>query len=182
MELTHVADVLVVVVRLGVGGILLAAGILKLTAGQEMGIRLVSAYRLVEGDAARRLAGVLPLLEASTGGFLIAGVYANVFAAVGGLLLAGFAAAVAQALLRGQVVPCGCFGSADPTRSIRWSIVARNLTLAAALGLVVAHGAGALAIDRLPAAGSLTALAAGLAGLAAFAQWTRRKTPATKGV
>src|SRR3984893_1473318 len=123
--------------RFGVGLILIVAGVAKLAAGHQTVERLVTAYGLMSGRAASVLARALPLVEVVVGAWLFAGIFAAAAAWAGIVLLAVLTFAVAQALIRKKVVPCGCFGWADAARSISWRIVARNASMVAGLALVV---------------------------------------------
>jgi hypothetical protein len=123
--------------RVGVGLILVVAGVAKLAAGRQTVERLVSAYGLVSGRAAASIARGLPVVEVAVGAWLLSGVFAAAAAGTGILLLAVLTLAVTQALLRKKVVACGCFGWAEAARTISWRIVARNASMAAGLALVV---------------------------------------------
>jgi uncharacterized membrane protein YphA (DoxX/SURF4 family) len=125
------------VARFGVGLILVLAGVAKLLAGRQVVERLVSGYGIVPERAAPWTARALPVVEISVGAWLLVGLFIQAAAAAGMVLLVGLSAAVAQALLRGLVLPCGCFGGADPARSISWRIVVRNASMVAGLALLV---------------------------------------------
>jgi len=129
--------VIALAVRIGVGLILIVAGVAKLAAGHKTVERLVSAYGLVSGRVASVIAQALPIAEVAVGAWLLAGVFAAAAAGTGIVLLAVLSIAVAQALIRKKVVACGCFGFADPAKTINWRIVARNASMAVGLALVI---------------------------------------------
>lgn len=103
----------------------------------------------------------------------------------GGLLFVCFAAAMAQALLRGIVTECGCFGSLTRTRVSRM-LVARNAVVVVMLFLeaaskrpwVLVTGRGDAVV--LTAAGCVALAAAALTG-AQLSRAHRRRTSAPPG-
>src|SRR5207245_747545 len=89
--------------RIGVGLILIVAGVAKLAAGNKTVERLVSAYGLVSGRPAAWVARALPVVEVGVGVWLLAGIFAAAAAGAGIVLLALLSLAVAQALIRKKV-------------------------------------------------------------------------------
>jgi uncharacterized membrane protein YphA (DoxX/SURF4 family) len=71
-------------------------------------------------------AGLLPPLEYTIGISLILGLYPRIAGAVACALLVLFTAAVGYNLLRGNIVPCGCFEFLL-TSEISVSVIVRNL-------------------------------------------------------
>jgi uncharacterized membrane protein YphA (DoxX/SURF4 family) len=118
---------------------------------------VISNYRLLPDFAVAPVAAVQPPVEMVLGFLLLAGLV-RPWASLGAMLmLTLFAAAMAINIRRGRShIDCGC-GGPSLRQALRWSLVARNLLLAAALlpSLavtdvlplpVVAAGAGAGAV------------------------------------
>jgi hypothetical protein len=112
-----------------VGLIFLIAGAGKLLA-RVPAAQSIEAYRLLPEPVARLVGLVLPVVELVIASSLLTGFLAD-WTALGALgLLLVFSVAQASVLLRGQEVPCGCFGSLS-SRPVRWGNVLSNLALAA---------------------------------------------------
>jgi hypothetical protein len=94
---------------------------------------VISNYRLLPDFAVAPFAALQPPVELALGLSLLTGL-AKPFAPLGAILLLGlFAAAMAINIRRGRAhIDCGC-GGASLRQPLRWSLVARNLLLAAAL-------------------------------------------------
>jgi uncharacterized membrane protein YphA (DoxX/SURF4 family) len=97
------------VFRLVLGGVLLAAGLLKYQHldKSQMAVR---AYELLPIALANFLGIVLPFLEIAVGILLIIGAAVRVSALISGLLMLAFSIGIAQAWARGLSIDCGCFG------------------------------------------------------------------------
>jgi len=97
------------IARLALGGVLFAAGWLKIftPAKSQMAVR---AYEVLPIPVANFLGLVLPWLEIGVGVLLILGVGVRLSAIIGGALMLLFIVAIAQAGLRGFSIDCGCFG------------------------------------------------------------------------
>lgn len=95
--------------RLILGGVILAAGLLKVThpAKSAMAVR---AYEVLPIGIANVLGYALPWLEVGIGLLLILGVAVRSSAILGGILMALFIVAIGQAWVRGLTIDCGCFG------------------------------------------------------------------------
>jgi uncharacterized membrane protein YphA (DoxX/SURF4 family) len=101
------------VARLVLGGVLLAAGLLKV--GDLTGsVQSVLAYELFSYPVARFLGSVLPVVEMAVGLLLVVGLLTRASAAVGGVLTLAFIAGIASAWSRGLTIDCGCFGTGGP--------------------------------------------------------------------
>lgn len=97
------------VVRLGLAGILLAAGLAKLLQ-PLVAVQAVAAYELLPQRLVPIVGYGLPLLEVALAGLLVAGLLTRWVAAVTGVLMMVFIAGVASAWARGLSIDCGCFG------------------------------------------------------------------------
>jgi putative oxidoreductase len=116
--------------RLGLGGLFVVAGALKLGDPAAFAQQIAN-YQLVPA-LAPYLAILLPPVEVVAGLALAAGParWRQAGALVLALLTAMFTVAVASAAARGLDISCGCFG--DPGSAsgpVGWLTVARNLTL-----------------------------------------------------
>jgi uncharacterized membrane protein YphA (DoxX/SURF4 family) len=131
-----------------VGAILLAAGVLKIRAGEPAVVAAIRGYELLHGRVERWVARVLPWIEVALGLALVVGVTRGVAALGAGVLLSGFQLAMAYSLWSGRSHACGCGGGRRPTL-VSWSLVARNAVLVGAL---------ALAELNVSASGALVAL------------------------
>ena len=100
---------LTLISRLILGGVLLAAGLLKVThpAKSAMAVR---AYEVLPVTFANFLGYALPWIEVGIAVLLILGVAVKPAALSGGLLMFLFIVAIAQAWARGLTIDCGCFG------------------------------------------------------------------------
>jgi uncharacterized membrane protein YphA (DoxX/SURF4 family) len=97
------------VARLVLGGVLLAAGLLKYKHldKSQMAVR---AYELLPISIANFLGIVLPFVEIGIGILLILGAAIRISAICGGLLMIIFIIGISQAWARGLSIDCGCFG------------------------------------------------------------------------
>jgi uncharacterized membrane protein YphA (DoxX/SURF4 family) len=124
------------VLRVGLGGLLVVAGALKLRAPVAFATEIAN-YQLVPA-VAPYVAAVLPLVELVVGGALLvaprAWRRAAALAALG--LIAAFTVAVASAYFRHINIDCGCFGTGGGP--ITGLTLLRNLALMATAALIVA--------------------------------------------
>ncbi|MBI3462550.1 MAG: hypothetical protein HY000_05740 [Planctomycetes bacterium] len=123
-----------------VGVMFLLAGFVK-ALDPPGTLAAIEAYRILHLPA-RTLAAVLPWLELLVAGSLITGlaVLPGTLAAV--VLLVIFTGVQIVALLRGQEVPCGCFGSASG-HIVTWRKVGTNaLLVATCVGVLVLRLSG----------------------------------------
>ena len=97
------------VARLILGGVLFAAGYLKVGTPDKSQMA-VRAYELLPIPLANFLGLILPPIEIFIGALLIVGALTRVMAALGGFTMFVFIVAIAQAWARGLNIDCGCFG------------------------------------------------------------------------
>ena len=97
------------VARLTLGGVLFAAGYLKVGKADESQMA-VRAYEMLPIPVANLLGLFLPFVEVVIGALLILGALTRVMAALGGFTMFVFVIAIAQAWARGLNIDCGCFG------------------------------------------------------------------------
>lgn len=118
------------VLRLIVGGVLLSAGIIKMRAGSERFLRAVVGYDLLPARVAAVVATVVPWSEIALGLALVLGAGLTLTAPLAAGLLFVFSSAISVSLVRGRANSCGCGTRSMP---VRWSMLVRNLALAACL-------------------------------------------------
>jgi uncharacterized membrane protein YphA (DoxX/SURF4 family) len=134
-------DVVVMLVRAGVGVILLISGLAKLRRRDDFFLEAILAYDLVPRPLAQALARLLPRLEVALGLALTLGFGVALTGTVSFALVLGFTSAVVLSLARGRRHFCGCLGfSGDQVKQVQWQIVYRNLVLLIGLLLVVTRG------------------------------------------
>lgn len=95
--------------RLILGGVLLAAGLLKYQHldKSQMAVR---AYELLPIAIANVIGIVLPFLEIGMGLLLILGAGTRIVGLAGAVLMLIFVIGISQAWARGLSIDCGCFG------------------------------------------------------------------------
>lgn len=136
----------VFVVRILVGGLLLATGILKIGHPADLAAA-IAGFRLLPAVVVGPMALALPYVELLLGGYLVAGLFTRIVAVVCAIQFAVYAAAIASAVLRHIPANCGCFGPGDAAVA-DWPHVAFDLVLAAASAFIAYGAPGALAVDR----------------------------------
>jgi uncharacterized membrane protein YphA (DoxX/SURF4 family) len=98
-----------IVARLVVGGVWLAAGLLKIPDPTE-NVRAVRAYQLLPESLVPVVGHALPIAEILVGICLLAGVLVRANAVLSALLLVAFVIGISSAWARGLSIDCGCFG------------------------------------------------------------------------
>lgn len=126
--------VLVLVLRLVVAAVFLAAAIPKIQDPVQFAGD-IDHYQMVPDALIGPMAVALPLLEALIGIALVTGVHARGAALVAAGMLVAFAIGMVQAISRGIDLDCGCFGHVVETR-VSWLTVARNVVLTLACAAV----------------------------------------------
>jgi len=139
-------DAAVFVVRVLLGGLLIAAGALKVGHSAELASN-IAGFRLLPPDVIGPLAVALPYVELLLGGYLIAGLFTKVVAVIAVVQFLAYAGAIGSAVLRHIPVSCGCFGPND-SAAADWPHVAFDLVLALSAVFVAYAAPGALAVDR----------------------------------
>ena len=95
--------------RLVLGGVLLAAGGLKVFKPTESA-NAVAAYKILPTDLAHLAGYALPWLEVAIALLLIIGIMVRPAAVISGLIMIMFIGAIASVWARGMLIDCGCFG------------------------------------------------------------------------
>jgi len=101
--------VITLVVRLVLGGVLLAAGGLKVFKPTESA-NAVAAYKLMPTELAHLIGYALPWLEVAIALLLIFGIMVRPAAVLSGVIMVVFIGAIASVWARGMLIDCGCFG------------------------------------------------------------------------
>jgi uncharacterized membrane protein YphA (DoxX/SURF4 family) len=127
------------VLRLGLGGLFVATGILKLADPTAFAVEIHN-YQLFP-SLSPVLAASLPAAELSVGGALLAGprLWLRAGAAGAAALMAVFTVAVGSAVARGINISCGCFGAGSGPVTV--VTVLRDVALLAASAALL-HLAG----------------------------------------
>jgi uncharacterized membrane protein YphA (DoxX/SURF4 family) len=141
-----VIGIAVLVLRVALGGIFLAAGALKI-GHFDLFASQIAGFQLLPHALVAPLALLLPFVEVLLGAYLILGLFTRGAAWFATFQLALFSAAIASAVVRGISTSCGCFGPTDVTMT-SWPEVARDAGLAVLAAFVAWHAPGALALDR----------------------------------
>ena len=118
--------------RLGIGGLLLAAGFLKIGDGWAFA-EAVANYRLLPAAGNQLAAVTLPWCELAVGALLMLGLWERAAVLAAAALFGGFLLATGAALLRGLDGSCGCWGSVQVPAP--WIFALDLLVLAALLSL-----------------------------------------------
>ena len=107
--------IVILLVRIFLGGLFVAASLDKITDPQAFANSILQ-YKVVGPTLAMCTATILPSLELLCGLSLIIGLYPRGCALLITIMLVGFTILVASALLRGLDISCGCF-TQDPNVS-----------------------------------------------------------------
>ncbi len=95
-------------VRLGLAGIFLVAGGLKVTDLAANG-RAVNAYQIMSYDAAMVVGAIQPFVEIVVGLLLLVGLATRLAAWLSAGMMVAFIAGISSAWARGLNIDCGCF-------------------------------------------------------------------------
>jgi len=153
-------DLLGLLLRLVLGGVVLVAGALKV-GHLETSARAVRAYQLLPFDLAGVVGYGLPVLELAIGALLLLGLFTRVSAVVAGLLMVAFIIGIASAWARGLSIDCGCFGNGGTIAASQTQYpqeIARDIGLFACAAWLAVRPRSAVSLDRLlsPAAPART--------------------------
>jgi len=122
---------LTLIARLILGGVLLAAGALKIGSLQKSAMA-VRAYELLPVSLANFLGYTLPWIEIGVGLLLITGAAVRISGLIGAFTMLAFIFAIGQAWARGLSIDCGCFGGGgaiDPEDTKYLSEIIRDIGL-----------------------------------------------------
>lgn len=100
-------------VRLGLAGIFVTAGWLKVTDLAASG-RAVNAYQIMPYDLAMVIGAAQPFVEIVVGLLLLFGLATRLAAWACAVMMVAFIAGIASAWSRGLNIDCGCFSKGGP--------------------------------------------------------------------
>lgn len=136
----------VFLLRLILGGLLLATGALKVGHAPELA-SAIAGFRLLPGEIVAPMALVLPYFEILIGAYLVIGLFTRIAGWISVVQFVAYAAAIASAVIRGIPANCGCFGPNDQATA-DWPHVAFDLALALIAYIIARFAPGVLALDR----------------------------------
>jgi uncharacterized membrane protein YphA (DoxX/SURF4 family) len=143
-------DAIGLLARLALGGVMLVAGLLKVTK-PEVSARAVQAYQLLPFDVATYVGYGLPILEVVLGILLVLGLFTRAAAAISGVLLVAFIIGIASAWARGLSIDCGCFGEGgtiDPSQTAYLEEILRDVGLVLCAAWLVIRPRTAYSLER----------------------------------
>jgi uncharacterized membrane protein YphA (DoxX/SURF4 family) len=136
--------------RLILGGVLLAAGGLKVGHLQKSAMA-VRAYEVLPISVANVIGYSLPWIEVGLAIFLILGVFVKQSAMASGALMFIFILGIAQAGIRGLSIDCGCFGGGGQVAAGQTKYLAeifRDVGLLAIALAITKFPGGKFGLDR----------------------------------
>ena len=140
------------IARLTLGGVLFAAGFLKIDKIHESQMA-VRGYEMFPTAISNAFGLFLPFVEVVIGTLLILGVLTRAMAALGGLIMVAFVIAVAQAWARGLNIDCGCFGgggAVEPGQTKYLQEILRDAGLAFLAAYLIRYPVTKFSIDKKP--------------------------------
>jgi len=141
---------LTLICRLVLGGVLIAAGVLKIGNLQKSAMA-VRAYELLPISLANFLGYSLPWVEIGIGLLLVTGALVRFAGFVGAITMLAFIIAISQAWARGLSIDCGCFGGGgtiDPSQTKYLSEIIRDIGLMALGIYLYFYPKGRFAIEK----------------------------------
>lgn len=141
---------LTLICRLVLGGVLIAAGVLKIGNLQKSAMA-VRAYELLPISLANFLGYSLPWVEIGIGLLLVTGALVRIAGLVGAVTMLAFIIAISQAWARGLSIDCGCFGGGgtiDPSQTKYLSEIIRDIGLMALGIYLYLYPKGRFAIEK----------------------------------
>ena len=140
------------VARLTLGGVLFAAGYLKVGTPDKSQMA-VRAYEMLPISVANLLGLILPPIEIVIGALLILGALTRVMAVLGGFTMVIFIIAISQAWVRGLNIDCGCFGgggAVEPGQTKYLQEILRDAGLAFLAAYLIRYPVTKFSIDKKP--------------------------------
>jgi hypothetical protein len=141
---------LTLIARLVLGGVLIAAGALKIGNLQKSAMA-VRAYEMLPVSFANFLGYSLPWVEVGVGLLLITGTVVRTSGLIGAIIMIVFIIAISQAWARGLSIDCGCFGGGgaiDPKKTKYLSEILRDLGLFTLGIYLYLYPKGRFALDK----------------------------------
>ena len=122
--------ILNLILRLGLGGIFVFAGFVKIIDPAAFSVSIAN-YRLLPHEGLNLLAMTLPWIEVAAGLLLMAGIWKRANALLITLMLVVFLFAIGQAVARNLNIDCGCFGTVEG-RKVGLVALAQDVAMLAA--------------------------------------------------
>ena len=147
---SRVLDLVGLLARLVLGGVLVVAGALKVTT-PAVSAMAVRAYQLLPYDVAGVVGVGLPVVEIAAGLLLVLGLLTRPAAVVGGLLMLAFLVGIISAWARGLTIDCGCFGGGGTIAAAQTHYLSetlRDIGLALCAAWLVVRPRTAFSLDR----------------------------------
>jgi len=138
------------IARLILGGVLFAAGYLKIGTPDKSQMA-VRAYEMLPISAANFLGLALPPIEIVIGALLIVGALTRAMAALAGFTMCIFIIAIGQAWARGLNIDCGCFGGGgaiDPGETKYLQEILRDIGLVFLAGYLIRYPLTKFSLDK----------------------------------
>ena len=138
------------IARLTLGGVLFAAGFLKIDKIHESQMA-VRGYEMFPTAISNAFGLFLPFVEIVIGTLLILGALTRAMAALGGLIMVAFVIAVAQAWARGLNIDCGCFGGGGevaPGETKYLQVILRDAGLVFLAGYLILYTLNKFSLDK----------------------------------
>lgn len=120
--------IIILLVRLFLGGLFVVASLDKITDPQAFANSILQ-YKVVGSSLAMVAATFIPSLELLCGLSLIIGLYPRGCELLITLMLVGFTILIASALMRGLDISCGCFTQDPAASKIGYSKILENCGL-----------------------------------------------------
>jgi uncharacterized membrane protein YphA (DoxX/SURF4 family) len=149
--------VITLLARLVLGGVLLAAGGLKVFKPTESA-NAVAAYKVLPTNLSHLIGYALPWLEVAIALLLIIGFMVRPAAVVSGLIMIVFIGAIASVWARGMLIDCGCLGGGgaiDPSKATEARIayavdIARDAAFVGMCLYIFKYPYGKFSLDKKP--------------------------------
>ncbi len=135
-----------VVLRLVLGGVLMWAGLAKVSEPALFAMT-VRAYNVLPNAFINGFAVVVPWMEIAAGACLLAGFWSRSGSLAALALLSSFGVAIAVNIFRGANLDCGCFGLDGTRGSLHAALVQDLLLIACSLILLFVRNMP-LSLDR----------------------------------
>jgi uncharacterized membrane protein YphA (DoxX/SURF4 family) len=129
----NIRRIIVLVLRIALGGVWLYAAYTKLRQPWMLFAMSIDSYHLLPEWAVLTVARMLPWTELAIGLLLVAGLVVQYASIVSAAILAVFFGAMTSAYARGLAIDCGCFGPGDALS--KWTLLRDGTLLTAAIAL-----------------------------------------------
>lgn len=153
---TRTKDIIGLVFRLVLAGILGYAGLIKVFEPQGARTAIL-AYRIFPPEWSTFLGWALPAVEILLAALLLVGLFTRWAAVLSGLLMVAFIAGIISVWVRGYSIDCGCFGGggdiSEEGRDVRYATeIARDLLFAGMAAWLAVRPRTLFSLDREPVA------------------------------